>query len=330
MFQRILVPLDGSACAERALPVAARLARTSGGSIIMLRVVTSKTDFLPSMGVVQPMQIAQTEMDTDFAQAELYLAQLTVLSDLVGISTETVILAGNPPSTILSVASSYRADVIVLYSHGTTELKWGKRGSVTHKVVRLSPVPVLVLRSGKDNSIDPYTSDKKPFYVLATLDGSPLAETVLKPLAQVISRLALPCQYHINLLYVVNIANHFDGLHDYAYSDRDILKQARMRARLYMQTATDHLYAELACALPSLNFTITSSVKFRKDIPDAIIDVAEHGDIGEENPGSYDLLAMATHGRSAILHQALGSVTERVLDGTKLSLLIAQKREVQI
>ncbi len=45
MFQRILVPLDGSARAERALPVAARLTRASGGSIVLLRAVTSPIDF---------------------------------------------------------------------------------------------------------------------------------------------------------------------------------------------------------------------------------------------------------------------------------------------
>jgi nucleotide-binding universal stress UspA family protein len=41
MFQRILVPLDGSARAERALPMAAKVARASGGSILLLQVVAS-------------------------------------------------------------------------------------------------------------------------------------------------------------------------------------------------------------------------------------------------------------------------------------------------
>ncbi|HCJ35480.1 MAG TPA: hypothetical protein DHV65_14445 [Ktedonobacter sp.] len=42
MFQRLLIPLDGSERAERALLVAARLARNSGGSITLLRVVTPR------------------------------------------------------------------------------------------------------------------------------------------------------------------------------------------------------------------------------------------------------------------------------------------------
>lgn len=48
MFKRILVPLDGSARAERAIPVAARIARASGGSLILLRVVNASIEFCPS------------------------------------------------------------------------------------------------------------------------------------------------------------------------------------------------------------------------------------------------------------------------------------------
>ena len=45
MFQHILVPLDGSALAEQALPTAARLARSVGGSVILLRVVKPPVEY---------------------------------------------------------------------------------------------------------------------------------------------------------------------------------------------------------------------------------------------------------------------------------------------
>ncbi len=48
MFKRILVPLDGSGRAERALPIAAHLARASGGSILLVRVVSTEPASLPS------------------------------------------------------------------------------------------------------------------------------------------------------------------------------------------------------------------------------------------------------------------------------------------
>ncbi len=45
MFSHILVPLDGSACAEKALPVATRIARAEGGNIHLLSVITPMTDY---------------------------------------------------------------------------------------------------------------------------------------------------------------------------------------------------------------------------------------------------------------------------------------------
>ena len=48
MFKRILVPLDGSGRAEQAIPIAARLARGSGGSIFLVRVVSTEPAHLPN------------------------------------------------------------------------------------------------------------------------------------------------------------------------------------------------------------------------------------------------------------------------------------------
>src|SRR5215472_7662965 len=78
MFRRILVPLDGSERAERALPVAARLAQFSGGSVILLRVVASPIELTrqstdPSL---------QASLDADTARAADYLARLAASDTL--------------------------------------------------------------------------------------------------------------------------------------------------------------------------------------------------------------------------------------------------------
>src|SRR5581483_2983839 len=146
MFKRILVPLDGSARAERALAVASRLAQASGGSLILLQVVGHDHDLWISG--LPP----RTQVDTPFApelmQAERYLAQVTISPALKTIPTETVVLGGSPAQVILSVASSYQADVIVLCSHGYTGMTRWVMGSVAEKVARHALLPVLVLREG--------------------------------------------------------------------------------------------------------------------------------------------------------------------------------------
>ena len=72
MFKRILVPLDGSERAERALPIAARLARASGGTIILVRVVSTEPVSSPS-APAKPILI-QTVGEVDLTMAESYLA----------------------------------------------------------------------------------------------------------------------------------------------------------------------------------------------------------------------------------------------------------------
>src|SRR5205823_12013738 len=83
MFKRILVPLDGSGRAERALPIAARLARATGGSIFLVRVLSTEPARLPS----EPRKpnLVQTIGQADRALAESYLAGVAESELLTGI-----------------------------------------------------------------------------------------------------------------------------------------------------------------------------------------------------------------------------------------------------
>src|SRR6266516_6833265 len=104
MFRRILVPLDGSELAERALPCAARLAKSSGGSITLLRVVPSPFAFT-SQRKESSVQM-QGVVDSDLAGATDYLTHITASSVLAGVVTTTEVFNGTPAETILSVARS--------------------------------------------------------------------------------------------------------------------------------------------------------------------------------------------------------------------------------
>ncbi len=75
MFQRILVPLDGSTRAERAIPVAARIARASNGSVVLVRVVSTVIEFWPYMAP-QPA-LTQMANDTALTGAEQYLSAVS-------------------------------------------------------------------------------------------------------------------------------------------------------------------------------------------------------------------------------------------------------------
>ncbi|HEV2579523.1 MAG TPA: universal stress protein, partial [Ktedonobacteraceae bacterium] len=88
MFKRILVPLDGSTRAERALTIAARLARASGGSITLLQAVGIPADYRMYAYGAYPAQapvFAQEALTTEKAQAEAYLATILQWEVLAGI-----------------------------------------------------------------------------------------------------------------------------------------------------------------------------------------------------------------------------------------------------
>ena len=82
-------------------------------------------------------------MDAELTEAETYLSEVATRPKLDHVLTETVALSGSTPSTILDVAHSCQADLIVLCSHGYTGMTRWVLGSVAEKVARHAGVPVL-------------------------------------------------------------------------------------------------------------------------------------------------------------------------------------------
>jgi len=139
MFQRILVPLDGSTRAEQALPVAARLAHASSGTIVLLRVVNFPNQFV-SYVALEPMA-TQAVIDTQLEEAKNYLENLARSNDLINAHAETEVMVGQPAVNILSVVDTRSIDLVVMCSHGYTGMTRWVLGSVAEKVAQslLSP-----------------------------------------------------------------------------------------------------------------------------------------------------------------------------------------------
>jgi nucleotide-binding universal stress UspA family protein len=324
MFKRILVPLDGSPRAERAIPVAARLARASGGSVVLLRAVIMHIEFWHSL-VPEP-RLGQTVVDADLADTEKYLASITTTPALDGVPTETVVLFGPPASTILSVAHSSHADLIVLCSHGYTGMTHWVLGSVAEKVVRHAPIPVFVLREGGPVPAGPHPDAARPLRVLVPLDGSSHAKTAIEPAANLIAALAAPAQGALHLVRVVKpVASESEE------KGPEGGEQFLHKAKRYLSSTVEHLREGLlAPVVADLKLPVTWSVAVDTDVAEAIIRVAENGEDAEGAGvfGGCDLIAMATHGYSGIQHWAMGSITERVLSATKLPLLIVHPQDM--
>lgn len=149
MFTRILVPLDGSALAERAIPHAQQFARIFGGKIILLQVL-DPSSYQDQLTAVEPLHWQLRK-----AEGELYLRELVRrISDQVGATAadgsdrvEYAIREGKTAENIVDFARETNADLLVISTHGAGGLSRWETSSVIHKVVTNIYIPVLVLRS---------------------------------------------------------------------------------------------------------------------------------------------------------------------------------------
>ena len=321
MFQRIVTPLDGSEPAAQALPLAARLARASGGSLLLVQVA------MPSHGVgwqageavLFPREIS----DEELGRVRRSLETLAASEVLAGIPVATEVLTGHPAEGILSTSATKQADLIVMCSHGYSGIKRWVLGSVAQQVARHSAIPVLILREGSTLPAMPLTEGDHPVRIIVALDGSTLAETALKPAAYLSAALSAPQQGVLYLVRILRFSMAFE------YGQNDSFARARAEktreAKAYLSTIEGRLHQG---ELGRLNLKVTSFVDYDLDVAQRLLVLSEN-DLMEDEMIGCDMLALATHGRSGVARLAVGSVAERLLGATKLPLLIVRPQQEQ-
>ena len=142
MYDRILVPTDGSSEVERAFEYAFDLARAHGASIHALYVVNAAG----YSGL--PMETAWEGIsDALHDDGEAAVSRVEELAP-PEVPVETDILEGSPSRVIVEEASRSNCDLVVMGTHGRGGIDRLLLGSVTERVVRRAPVPVLTVQVG--------------------------------------------------------------------------------------------------------------------------------------------------------------------------------------
>jgi nucleotide-binding universal stress UspA family protein len=168
MFERLLIPLDGSPEGEAVLSEVPRVAAT-GAEVYLLHVIPN---------VTPPVGSPTVGLFTLPEHAEQYLDGLAVR--LSNVRTRTFVDAGDPADRILKVALSLNIDTIAMTTHARAGISRSLLGSVAQEVVRRSSLPVFLVRPGMPTRARPVRR------ILVPLDGSPRSERmldVLRPLA---------------------------------------------------------------------------------------------------------------------------------------------------
>jgi len=147
-LQRILVPLDGSALAEKALPLATCLAAKFASELILLRVLDLA---LPTPEIKYPENHWIREaLQYSYREAQSYLDAQEMALQQQGFQVRTLVRDGPPPEDILAVAANEKVDLIVISSHGKGGPSPWTSGSVADKVMQHSPCPVLLVRQSPE------------------------------------------------------------------------------------------------------------------------------------------------------------------------------------
>ncbi|MGQ0600197.1 MAG: universal stress protein [Anaerolineales bacterium] len=143
MFDKILVPLDGSEAAEEALVPAFSLARHPGRQITLLRIAPPEVSGLNLMG--GPSSARARDEFNQPAEAAAYLARVQERWAHNGVPIETQVLSGAPAELIVTVAQQARVDLIVMSTHGRSGLSRLVYGSVAEAVLRGARTPLLLI-----------------------------------------------------------------------------------------------------------------------------------------------------------------------------------------
>ncbi len=286
MYERILVPLDGSALAEVALPYAEELSGRLGSEVTLIFVSELVDDSYQRMRHLYLQNIVEVTKKA----AEAYLPKSGKKQT---IQVNSVAFDGNPAEQIIEYANKQDIGLIIMSTHGQSGITRGALGSVANKVVRATTQPVALIRA---KGYHPDMRQKGTLTkLLLTLDGSKVSEASIPYAVELASRLGTK----VVLLRVLEMsygAFSSAGEAFVAYYSEDQMEADKALGKDYLET--------IAGKLKQKGVTVETQVRFG-DAAEEIISLASEI--------HADLVVMSTHGRSGIGRWVFGSVAEKVL-----------------
>ena len=296
MFQRILTPLDGSAYAEAALPVAARIARASQGTVVLLHVLSGPRELLP---YILPMMEPST-LTADVDAASAYLDAAAAQPVLADVTTVTAVRSGLVTSTILDVAAEQHADLVALAAHAHTGLARWATGDVVSRLEHHGAMPVLSLTDS-----DALPAEGRPAQGLVLLDGAVEAEAAIAPARSLLAALSGPEHTSATLRLA------WIGAFEPGAPSTGAIQSGSADVAQYLRTVEERLHSEATGGWP---LTVTSEVIAEEDLPRAVADLAEQK--------QATFLALAPHARRGFPLHVSSDFDAHLREATKRPLLL--------
>lgn len=303
MIRRIVVPLDGSAFGDFALPYALSMAARLGASIELAYIHVFKVPVAEAEGLT-PYRFENVvhwdetqERDILHDEVSSLEARARELTERYGVPCSARVGRGSVVPRLRDIIEDDRADLVVMATHARTGLVRTWVGSVADELIHRLNVPLLLVRPPEDAGSQECTDIR---HILVPLDGSTFSAEIL-PLA---NRLANAYGARVTLLKVVprtvGGGAHKDGVRE------SYLEMRETQALTHLGDLADAY--EWHYERPRL------SVVADKHPERMILHASANWGV--------DVIAMATHGRGGVGRLMLGSVADRVLRETDRPLLL--------
>jgi nucleotide-binding universal stress UspA family protein len=141
---QVIVPLDGSALAEQALPVAVGFAKRFARPLLLVRVIATRSAAAIWPETFGPEVNFQREAEQD-AQAYLARMRKRLEADQPDLSVQSMVMLGRPEHELERCAETHDGSLVVMCTHGRSGIQRALLGSVATQLARESTLPLLIV-----------------------------------------------------------------------------------------------------------------------------------------------------------------------------------------
>lgn len=288
MFERILVPLDGSPLAQAVLPYVAVVARAFHGRVILFHVVESGLDH----EAPEQKSYADETMERIRPLAQTYLARLAEEIRKDGIDVETRVVKGRAAAQIVEQADREKVGLIAMSTHGRSGLARWVMGSGIDRILRACEQPVLLVRPRAEGDGE---ADGQLSKIVVPLDGSEAAEAAL-PFGEELAKVLGLEIILIRAMGVETTVQFGPAVVNTCPVSTRVLERLDVVASGYL--------AGLATTLKNKGLKVQWEL-LRGSPGPRIVEFAKET--------SNSMVVMTTHGRSGLRRWILGSVADQVV-----------------
>lgn len=290
MYHTILVPLDGSALSEAALPTASLLARKSGALLVLVRAIQ------PS---ARPEPTSDESHDHYIEDDGAYLETIARHLAQQGLAVEVGMPHTPAAKGILNEIKRRHADLVVMTTHGRSGVGRWLYGSVAEAILKQCPVPIWLIHAGGPAHLS-ILENKQP-RLLVPLDGSPSSEAAL-PHATTLAHLLNGALLLLHVLTPPRLL------------PQSLVGQPRLNLLTPQNECDGRQYLARLAAQVTVQGVAVETIVRTGEAAEAILAETVLSQIG--------LIVMTSHGRSGVERLLFGSVASEVLRRSATPLVV--------